>query len=539
MMSIRSLALGILLSVCGFAIARGQEATGLERPIEPRITLSDALSDPDSSGVRHLEATPVGQSSAGPRCSACQVKDSPSPPSGCTCQQLAKKVAGAYKGVFYANDFSYLSDPGYCDWHLGDRLKRMPLGDCWLVDVGGQYRMRAHFERNIRNSGAVPNALGLTGNDDDFLLQRTRLYVNSEYGSHFRFFAEMLDAESSFERNAPPRPIEENRYEVQNLFWELRGLDVGRGTFGARVGRQELLLGAERLISPLDWANTRRTFEGARVMWSGPQWDVDGFWVRPMKRNAAHREKLDAPNLQRQLYGVYATYKGFCRDKAEVYWLALDYEDFPAGTGGIRYDTLGARYWGGRDNWLYEFEGGVQFGDNADGSEHSAGFATLGWGRKFPCAPLQPTVWLWYDWASGDNTRDNGFHHYEPLAHKYNGFMDLFGRRNLHDISLQAMTRLSDRSQLLLWYHYFRVSNINDVPYNVTMTPFAGLPAGSSGSADLGHEIDLLLTHALTPRVNLALGYSHFFAGNYYRTTPGVPFNGDADFVYARWLVNF
>ena len=44
---------------------------------------------------------------------------------------------------------------------------------------------------------------------------------------------------------------------------------------------------------------------------------ADGLWLRPLKRNAAHRTKLDAPNLDRQLYGVYATYKGFCRDNLE------------------------------------------------------------------------------------------------------------------------------------------------------------------------------------------------------------------------------
>ena len=83
------------------------------------------------------------------------------------------------------------------------------------------------------------------------------------------------------------------------------------------------------------------------------------------------------------------------------------------------------------------------------------------------------------------------------------------------------------------------LANGNDVPYNVTMTPFAGLPAGSSGSKDLGHEIDMVITQALTPRSSILFGYSHFFAGNYYATTPGVPFNGDADFFYTQWHVNF
>ena len=450
---------------------------------------------------------------------------------------VSAAVGGAYKGVFYANDYSYLCDPCYGDWHLGDRLKRIPVGNCWTVDVGGQYRMRMHREQNIRNSAAVPNGLGLTGNDDAFLLHRTRLFVNAEYGQNVRLYAEMLDANSELERNARPRPIEENRADMQNLFGEIRGIGLGNGTIGARIGRQEILLGNERLVSPLDWANTRRTFEGARVMWQGANWDVDAFWLRPMKRNQAHRTQLDAPNLNRQLYGTYATYKGLCRDSLEVYWLALDYED--VGANGIRYDTIGSRYYGGSGDWLYEFEGGVQFGENADRTDHSAGFATGGVGRKFPCAFLSPTVWLWYDWASGDDTVGNGFHHYEPLAHKYMGFMDLFARSNIQDVNVQAILNLSDTTTLLFWFHYFQLANGNDVPVNVTMTPFANLPAGSAGSRDLGQELDILLTQKISPRSSILFGYSHFFAGDFYATTAGVPFNGDADFYYIQWHVNF
>ncbi|MBP86780.1 MAG: hypothetical protein CMJ64_08695 [Planctomycetaceae bacterium] len=451
---------------------------------------------------------------------------------GCDC---AKRAAGAHKAVFYANDFSYLCDG--CESYFGDSLKRIPVGDCWTLDVGGQYRMRFHSEQNFNNvpGGVVTNSLGLTGDDDNFLLHRTRLYVNAEYGSHFRFYGEMLDALNEL-GSGGPRPIEENRTEMQNLFGEVKGIDVGPGTLGARVGRQEIVLGSRRLVSALDWGSTRRTFDGARLMYKGDSWDVDGIWLRPMKRNAAHARKLDAPNLDRQMYGMYANYKGLCRDHLEAYWLALDYED--VGASGFRYDTVGARYWGGKDDWLYELEGGVQFGTNADNTDHSAGFVAAGLGRKFSSAKFKPTVWFWYDWASGDDTVGNGFHHYEPLAHMYNGFMDLFGRRNLQDINIQATAALSEKLKLLVWYHYFSLANGNDVPYNVSMTPFAGglLPTGSQ---DLGHEIDFVLTRTLTPRSSILFGYSHFFAGNYFATTAGVPFNGDADFGYVQWHLNF
>ena len=275
----------------------------------------------------------------------------------------------------------------------------MCFADWAVVDVGGQYRLREMTERGIRNTAAVPNGLGLTGADDDFLLHRTRLYVNAQLGSRVRFYGEMLDAVSNYE-DYKSRVIEENRTEMQNLFLDLVVLDpeAWSGKLTARVGRQELAYGSQRLISPLDWANTRRTFEGGKLIWEGENWDVDAFWARPMRRRV---EALDPPDLDRQLYGLYSTYKGLQRDKVDLYWLAYDND-----LVGFRYDTLASRYYGSYDAWLYELEGGVQFGQNGNDTDHSAGFFTLGGGRKFECVRWKPTLWAYYDWASGDGTYD-------------------------------------------------------------------------------------------------------------------------------------
>ncbi len=71
---------------------------------------------------------------------------------------------------------------------------------------------------------------------------------------------------------------------------------------------------------------------------------------------------------------------------------------------------------------------------------------------------------------------------------------------------------------------------------NVNMTPFnaANAPAARS----LGQEIDLTVTYTLNPRMDVLLGYSHFFSGSYYKQTAGVPFRGDADFFYTQFQWN-
>ena len=438
---------------------------------------------------------------------------------------LAKKVASAHKPLFYDNDFSYLSDPNYCDWQFGDSLKRIPMFGCGYLEIGGQYRQRYHVETNHRG-------LGLTGGDDSFLLHRTRVYGNLRLNSDVRIFAELLDADSNFE-NLPSRPIEVNRTEMQNLFIDMRLFVGALGEWSTRVGRQELLFGSQRAVSPLDWANTRRTFEGARVTLKNEQLTVDGFWVNPMRID---NNSFDSPDRDQEYMGVYASRKVASGQTLDAYFLRhLN----GRGTNNFKYDTVGMRASGSRNQLLYDIEAAFQFGDNTDGSDHAAGMATFGLGKKIACHCWNPTLWLYYDWASGDNDRGagNGFHHGFPLAHKYLGFMDLYGRRNIEDLNMLFTLQPSQRLKLLTWYHYFFLETQSDTPYSVVMTPFNG--ANAPGSTELGHEIDMVASYKISARQNVVLGYSHFIAGDYYSTTAGVPYNGDANFWYSQWTINY
>src|SRR4029078_8791046 len=112
-------------------------------------------------------------------CPACEAKRA---------ADLKAAVAGASAPLFYNNNFSYLNNPAYDGWHLGEHFKQVPLGDCWMLDAGGQYAIGSSHEQNMRG-------LHLTGNDDDFLLHRTRVFLNGRYGDWFRAYAEYIDAE--------------------------------------------------------------------------------------------------------------------------------------------------------------------------------------------------------------------------------------------------------------------------------------------------------------------------------------------------------
>jgi hypothetical protein len=452
-------------------------------------------------------------------CPACQAKRA---------ADLKKAVAGAYAPLFYNNNFSYLSNPAYDDYHFGEGLKQIPIGDCWTVDLGGQYRARFHNEHNHRNIGAT---LGLTGNDDDFLLHRTRLFANAKYSDWLRVYGEYIDAESNYE-NSPPRSIEVNRSDILNLFVDARLAGDCCGDLWFRVGRQELLYGSERLISPLDWANTRRTFDGFKVFWQGTDWNIDFFATRPVITDPRN---FDNPSQDQEFVGAWATYKAVPNQTYDFYAIQFNNE---AGTNDFEFTTLGGRWLGSDGPWLWEFEGGTQFGENTNGSTHRAGFATGGLGYKWADRCWQPQLWCYYDWASAGDIpgASNGFNHLFPLGHKFFGYMDLFGRSNIQSPNVQLTMQPRQNLKLLVWYYYLFLDSRSDSPYNVNMTPF--FPAVTPGSRDLGHELDLWAMINLNARMDVVLGYSHFWSGDYYNT-PGLPFNGNANFFYMHYQWNF
>jgi hypothetical protein len=341
-----------------------------------------------------------------------------------------------------------------------------------------------------------------------------------------RFYVEGIVADVTDDNHTyQPRPIDRNFGDFLNLFTEVKLLDE----VGVRVGRQELLFGAERLISPLDWANTRRTFDGARFMLSGDEWTSDLFYTYfvPVIPN-----RLDKPDYDQAFYGAYNTYTGIESLLVETYYIGYDNQN-TGPNNDFSLHTLGARLYGNlTDNWLFEFEGGPQFGRQSGlGLDDQAGFATAGIGRKLgDMMPWSPTLWCYYDYASGDNGQGsfNRFNQLFPLSHKYFGFIDAVQRSNIQSPNLLLTASPTADWSLLFWYWHLMANQAGDIVPSI-----GGTPPQSLTSRDFGDELDILIRRNLGPRSNVLLGWSHFWRGN------KILAPNDADFIYSHYELNF
>ena len=467
------------------------------------------------------------------------------PAAACNCVDVKEKKAAAlaglkkaYAGVFYGNNFDYLEDPYYeGPRFFSDNFKNIKT-QFGTFSFGGETRYRYHNERNHRGRVNGVGGLGISGNDDNFWLQRNRLYADWKLNDKVRAYGEVLDADS-FGESLPSRPIEVNDLDLLNLFVDVKLFDNDYGKLTVRGGRQELLYGAQRTVSPLDFANTRRTFDGVRALYQNGDTSLDAFWTQLV---IVDPNDADNSSPDNQFWGTYLTQKNTSIGQVEGYYLGTDSR---TPNNNTSLSTIGGRVSGKtKNNMLYEFEGAYQFGDDATDSGHSAGFVTAGIGHKFETNLLSPTVWLYYDFASGEEDfdqvgrGDGSYDHLFPLAHKYNGFIDLFGRRNLHDLNILTTTPLNKKVTFLVWYHYFALAE-ETTAYDIVLAPYDAVDQATS--RDLGHEIDFAFNINLNARNNLFLGYSHFSGGDYY-DSPGVgPDNGDndADFFNAQFTTRY
>jgi len=434
---------------------------------------------------------------------------------------------------FFDMDYRYLDDPNNTDQDWLDFLKRIRMGENWLFSAGGEFRYRLMDEAPAR----------LTSINDNYHLIRTRLYGDLWYRDRLRFYLEFHD-NHSFGNDLPPRPIDRNPADFLNLFADIKVLEQFGAPGYVRIGRQELLYGSQRLISTLDWATTRRTFQGVKAFWQREKWDLDLFWVKPVPADPI---LLDWWDLDQNFFGLWATYKPNKGTVRDFYVLNL-HQNRPVAIGagnvqgGFYYTTFGTRWAGDKDGqWLYDVEAMAQTGIRANAG--IAAFATTtGIGYRAKSLRMTPTAWIYYDYASGTpdpsiNGFSRTFNQLFPFGHYYMGFLDLVGRQNIHDLNAHLIFYPAPFITCQFQYHHFALASARDALYNAAGVPIRQDPTGSSGR-HVGDEFDFLTNVHINRHHELLFGFSYLVPGAFLRNaapgTPGTPSLYYLQYAY-RW----
>src|SRR6188474_1327180 len=235
------------------------------------------------------------------------------------------------------------------------------------ITIGGQLRLRAEYRDPIAYNNPVTAASPKDDQheDADVLLERIRLNLTFSLNDQITFFFQPQDARTFGDEGAAAQASfvsDEQNLDVHQGWVEAKDL-LATG-LSLKIGRMELSYGDQRLVSPLDWSNVGRAWDGAKLRYQQPDWWAEAFY-------SVIKEVQGAEDDQ-DFWGFYFSYVGLKDHELDVYlfgrWLNdnLAADETLPGTHDRRELTPGARLKGRMAGFDYSAEGMLQRGDVGD-----------------------------------------------------------------------------------------------------------------------------------------------------------------------------
>jgi hypothetical protein len=278
-----------------------------------------------------------------------------------------------------------------------DRLRYLPLADGVSLTLGGEARVRVESVRDAEfGIDGAPGYLQVG--------RRVQLFADVHTESGVRVFGQFVAAEEDGRRPGP-RTQDQDEADLAQLFVDLPAR-IGDVALLARVGRQEINLSDNRLVTTRDGVNIRRTFQGLQLdaAWAGARLSV--FRFRPVE---VHRGAFDdRPNLAELFQGLsldlprsgpgLTTLFLFDRARPDARFVGL--------SGHERRWTGGARYARRAAGWDIYAQAAYQWGEVEGQPIRALGGAA---GASFTAsAPHAPRLGVLAAFASGDRHAGDG-----------------------------------------------------------------------------------------------------------------------------------
>jgi hypothetical protein len=387
----------------------------------------------------------------------------------------------------------------------------------WL-DLAGDYRSRIE---------GVEGARFQPDNDDAYVLSRLRLSATFRPSPAWRVVFQAQDSRVFLGRDQRARPPFRDVVDARLAYVELGRRVDARWT--ARIGRQELTFGEQRLIGNADWLNTGRTFDAVRTTLRWPRVTVDGFGGYVLRVMPEQLNRLDPGNV---LYGVNVVATRLVPGvTVEPYFFghrAPNQLQEDGGRDTAHSATVGTR-------WIATALGRVDASGEAAAQFGSIGADTIhAWashwtaGFTFADARGKPRVFGEYNYASGDDNRHDGrrqtFDQLYATGHDKLGLADQVGWRNIHHLRSGAEIHPSPRVLATARYHSWWLATTADALYDASGAALVQ-PVDGAGH-HVGQELDVQATLSARRNVRMAAGYAHIFPGSVLqRATPGRSFS--------------
>jgi hypothetical protein len=384
-----------------------------------------------------------------------------------------------------------------------------------------------------RARGELRDGADLDADAEDsrlFGLQRVRLGLALNYADWLEALAVVQDARFAGMGNSSVAYT--GNTDLHQGFARIHFGDTG---LSLKLGRQQLVYGAQRLIGHLEWSNQGRVFDAAKLSFKHPLGQLDGFTAVFAPQPGGNL--FDATHFS-GLYDTISLFDGMLVWDQYLLGLVDIGDALPPGqvaspelevTAPARQLlTLGTRLafegYGARA----ELEGAYQLGDS-DANEHigHSAFALHADARYTIPVPLDPYIGVEANYATGDDagtdTQAERFVNLFPTNHLHYGYMDLASWSNVINGGLRAGFALGELSFRLDYWLLARAS-ADDGWYNAGgQTLLAVADAPDNDELLLGHEVDGSLMWKASENVKLVSGLGVFLPAGFALEKGGDP----------------
>ena len=390
----------------------------------------------------------------------------------------------------------------------------VPLG------LNGQLKPWLHVRGEFRSRIEGFTGGGFADTEDAYWMDRFRLNATVRPAKSLAFVVQAQDArafsKTSGSRAAPFR----GTLDLRIAYGEIGS------THTVRIGRQELAFGEQRLLGHLAWANTARSFDGARATIKGKLGQIDGFAASVVTIDPKGFDKSGNGNLIAGTYVSLTT--AVPRQTLEPYFFWRRSRNVAAELGGaapLHQATSGVRM-AGRVPWALDYSGELAVQTGSVGPDEVLAWAGHGVvGKTLNGAPGSPRLFGEYNYASGDADATDGtrgtFDQLYPTGHDKLGLSDQVGWKNIHNARAGIEIRPTPKWLMAGSYHSWWLAGPTDALYSASGALVARSTAGTAGR-HVGQEIDAQVSFAYSPQLQIGGGYAHLVPGEFLKnTTPG------------------
>ena len=504
-----------------------------------------------------------------------------------------------------------------------------PLGssfDLQHVWMRADLRVRPEWRNGVCFGGGPPiagacNSLDQFGSGtgahsgrhagDFFIQQWARIGLGYDPSPNLNFYVELQDSATWGGNGDPTGRNQVGDASTHNCGIQLAGqcrLGIRAGYmlvrniagidgFSAKIGRQYVVFGNQRLFGHFDWANTGYSHDGIMLSYATAAFDTKLGWFRNSETDlgqaspggsltpnlltcnpAANASATCNPALAQHatdagsdvdLVVFYSQLRSIPRMIVEPYYVlysnrlperANPGQYLPKSPSQLR-NMVGLRIEFRDGNWDFTHEAAYQFGRSADGFDFDNrrnlrinAWASGTWlGYTWYTHHWKPRVAIGFDYASGDGDSNcvtpsgnlarscggnaNTFENFFPTNFLHVGYMLNGAWRNSVQPQVNVQARPTARDHIELWALRKYLASARDNWYRGSQGPLI-FSASDNRTTHIGDELDIAWSHIFADgTVSLSIIYGHFFSGSYIKHQLGTA--ADQDWGIVQLWTNF